>query len=147
VAVHNVRPATPETPKLPKLTETKRIPPRKEQYFSFEQVRDALIKCKGLRSKAAKLLGCHRRTIHDYIHRFPELEELDKDLRAAQVDRAMEVLDSHLARGSERSAMFWVRNWGAEFGYGSAQGGVTAEITTGGTTTKIQLNPADAALL
>jgi hypothetical protein len=43
----NLLPATPETPKLPKLTETKRIPPRKEQYFSFERLRKALQTVRG----------------------------------------------------------------------------------------------------
>jgi hypothetical protein len=37
----NNLPATPETPKQPKWTEAKRnSPPRKERYFTFEEVSD-----------------------------------------------------------------------------------------------------------
>jgi hypothetical protein len=44
----NNLPATPETPKPPKWTEAKRnSPPRKERYFTFEEVREALQTVRG----------------------------------------------------------------------------------------------------
>jgi hypothetical protein len=53
----NPPPATPETLSLPKCPEErKNLPPRKQQYFTFEQVQE---RAHAARSRAAKVPGCY----------------------------------------------------------------------------------------
>jgi hypothetical protein len=42
-------------------------------YFTEEQVYAAMLKHEGARSLVAKELGCHVRTVDEYIKRFPSL--------------------------------------------------------------------------
>ena len=58
---------------------------RKEEY-TVEQVIEALQKTAGVKSQAARRLGCDRMTIHRYCERYPEINQAYKNERESLID-------------------------------------------------------------
>jgi hypothetical protein len=62
--------------------------PRKQCKFTEEQVYAAMLKHEGARSLVAKELGCHVRTIDNYIERFPSLQDILHDRKVGICDHS-----------------------------------------------------------
>jgi hypothetical protein len=75
-----------------------------------EQVYEALLKHEGKRSKAAKELDCHVRTIDNYIARFPSLQDVMHDRKVGLCDQSEEVLKKHNTAGDPGTAKFFLTN-------------------------------------
>jgi hypothetical protein len=90
--------------------------PRKQCYFTEEQVYEALLKHEGKRSKAAKELDCHVRTIDNYIARFPSLQDVMHDRKVGICDQSEEVLKKHNAAGNPGTAQFFLKNLHPDYG-------------------------------
>jgi hypothetical protein len=88
----------------------KKCLPRKQFYFTEEQVYEALLKHEGKRSKAAKELDCHVRTIDNYIARFPSLQDVMHDRKVGLCDQSEEVLKKHNTAGDPGTAKFFLTN-------------------------------------
>jgi hypothetical protein len=69
--------------------------PRKQCYFTEEQV---YVRHEGKRSKVAKELDCHVRTIDNYIERFQSLQDIAYDRKVGICDQSKEVLEKHTVR-------------------------------------------------
>jgi hypothetical protein len=80
--------------------------PRKKCYFTEEQVYAAMLKHEGKRSKVAKELDCHVRTVDEYIKRFPSLQDIAYDNRVATCDQSEDVLKKHTSAGNAGVAQF-----------------------------------------
>jgi hypothetical protein len=85
-------------------------PPRKQCYFTEEQVYAAMLKHEGARSLAAKELGCHVRTIDNYIERYPSLQEILHDRKVGICDHSEEVLKKARVSGNTNVAQFQLKN-------------------------------------
>lgn len=68
--------------------------------FKVKQIIAALEKSWGMSTYAAKILGCNRHTIKNYINRHPEIQEALDDILEARIDTAEFALDT-LVRGAK----------------------------------------------
>lgn len=59
-----------------------------KQRYKVSEVETALRKSGGLKSGAAQILGCDRRTIHNYCERYPRLAEIEEQHKMAMLDAA-----------------------------------------------------------
>jgi hypothetical protein len=73
-------------------------------------------------------------------HGYPELRELELEMRAARVDMAADVVDNHIENGSLTAAMFTLKTIG---GYSEK----TQVSTAPGQPLQFALSAADAAVL
>jgi hypothetical protein len=89
--------------------------PRKQCYFTEEQVYAAMLKHEGARSKVAKELDCHVRTVDEYIKRFPSLQDIAYDNRVATCDASKAVLKKHTVNGNAGVAQFNLKNLDPEY--------------------------------
>ena len=64
--------------------------------YTHEEIADALQKCNGLVSRAAKRLGCTPRIIYLARDRNPEIERIIREARSEMADDAEEGLKHHL---------------------------------------------------
>ena len=73
-------------------------PPVRVPFYTEEQVRDALLEADGAHSKAARLLGCSRSTIDNYVKRYPDtLGRIEAQVFQARRDMAKAVVQRGLA--------------------------------------------------
>jgi hypothetical protein len=84
-------------------------------------IRRALIEARGLKSRAAVLIGCDRSTINQYIKRHPELLITLEEIEEGKLDMAEKVVDNHLELGSLQAAMFKLKTKGKGRGYVEAK--------------------------
>ena len=57
-----------------------------QKHYTKEQIASALIKSFGIKFKAARMLGCVRQTVDNYIERYPELEQVIHQAKEARID-------------------------------------------------------------
>jgi hypothetical protein len=57
-----------------------------KQRFSKKDIIDALKTTNGIKASAAEMLSCNRRTIDNYIERYPDIAEAYKELREKVID-------------------------------------------------------------
>ncbi len=57
-----------------------------QPHYTKEQIASALIKTFGIKFAAARLLGCSRQTVDNYIERYPELEQVRHQAKEARID-------------------------------------------------------------
>lgn len=117
----------------------KPIPPGKPEYFKPEIVAEALKRANGRRTKAARLLGCCAKTVNNYIHRYPELQDLFYEFKQGRFDWAEDVLMDHLGANSLSAAQFILK-----YGDGAEERGfkpqASARLTTDEGGLKIDLS-------
>jgi predicted transcriptional regulator len=89
--------------------------------FTIDKVAKALIEAKGLRSHAAKMLGCVTSTVTNYIERSKELQEIERDLLDEQLDFCHSQLLENIKQGKEPSLFFFLKCKGAHRGWQEKQ--------------------------
>ncbi len=90
--------------------------------YTVDQVAGALREGNGILSVAAKILGCHRNTIYNYLEDHPELKDLVEECRETLVDEAEQILLKKVKEEDIRCVMFVLRTLGRHRGYRSHPG-------------------------
>jgi hypothetical protein len=85
--------------------------------YTCEQVAQALKANKGLICLAAAKLGCTRRTLSNYLHRYPSLHEVIAECREHRLDMGEQRLDEAVERGDPWAVQFFLRMQGKHRGY------------------------------
>ena len=91
-----------------------------EQRFSAQQVIDALTATAGIKSAAAKRLGCHVNTVENYIARYPTVAAAATQARSGIIDIAESILVRRLNAGEWDAAKFVLTTLGKDRGYGQS---------------------------
>lgn len=89
--------------------------------FTYEQIKNALIKAKGFISQTAKTLNCSHTTIHNYLERYPELRDVLKEARTEMLDFAENALLSKIKDKDTTSIIFFLKTQGKSRGYQEKQ--------------------------
>lgn len=93
----------------------------RKQRFKMEQVADALRRSGGVKSVAARALGCDRTTVHNYCLRYPELQAVAD----SQVEELLDVAEGNIRRtvyaGDLETSKWILRTRGRDRGYGDKQ--------------------------
>ncbi len=90
--------------------------PKKERY-TVEQVGKALRESAGLRSVAAKKLGCSPSTVLNYLTRHSQLLEVEAEAVEANLDRAEAKLMKKIDQGNMAAICFFLKCKGKHRGY------------------------------
>jgi len=85
--------------------------------YTVRQVAAALRASAGLRSQAAKKLGCVPSTIANYISRHKALEKVEAEALEATLDLAEDRLIQNIREGKEASIFFYLKCKGKMRGY------------------------------
>lgn len=85
--------------------------------YKTEQIIAALTLTKGMKTLAAKHLGCNRRTIHNYCERYPAVAEAQEQHRAELLETAELQLWSAVQRGQPWAIQLVLRTLGKEEGF------------------------------
>lgn len=88
-----------------------------KQRYSFEVVKEALIKAKGFISRAAEHIGCDQSTVRNYIKRYPKLDDVIKEQRETLLDFAESKLISAIDEGNLTAIIFFLKTQGRSRGY------------------------------
>jgi len=78
----------------------------------------ALTKTHGMMSKAARILGCDRKTISNRLKEFPAIGQALEESEALRLDEAETSLDRNIKNGNQKSIEFFLKNKGKARGYG-----------------------------
>ena len=90
--------------------------PNKNRYTE-EQIKDALTKAGGFISMACKSLGCTRKTIYNYLDKFPELKDVVVDIREQYLDIAEAALIKNVKDGKSSDIKYFLNTQGKKRGY------------------------------
>lgn len=90
--------------------------PTAERY-TVDQVATALKLAGGLRTHAARQLGCALSTIANYVNRHPELAEVEREILEANLDFCENQLLVNIKEGKEQSLFFFLRCKGSHRGF------------------------------
>lgn len=85
--------------------------------YTLEQIKDAINKSGGFISIACKSLGCTRRTVYNYIDKYPELKEVVTDIREHYLDIAEASLIQKVKDGNTPELLFYLKTQGKKRGY------------------------------
>lgn len=85
--------------------------------YTLEQIKDAIHKAGGFISIACKSLGCTRRTVYNYIDKYPELKEVVTDIREHYLDIAEASLIQKVKDGNTPELLFYLKTQGKKRGY------------------------------
>ena len=116
-----------------------------KQRYSAQEVVDALIATAGIKTAAARHLGCHHDTITNYINRYPTVAAAYQQARDSIIDKAESVLVQRLNAREWDAAKFVLTTLGRDRGWGQ-QVGVSHSGPDGGPvkiTTIVVEKPAD----
>jgi len=105
--------------------------------YTVEQVKDALDKSGGFLSVAAESLGCTRKTIYNYLDRYPELKEVCEDIRERYLDIGENELMKKVKKGATPELIFFLKTRGKGRGYVEKQ---ELDISSGNEPIKININ-------
>ena len=90
----------------------KRIPK-----FTVQQIAEALRESAGIRSAAARKLGCSPSTITNYVERHPDLSKTEADIVESNLDKAETQLLEAIASGNLTAIIFYLKCKGKHRGY------------------------------
>jgi|TARA_R110001599_G_scaffold313631_1_gene521495 hypothetical protein len=105
--------------------------------YTEAQIKDALTKAGGFISIACKSLNCTRRTIYNYIDKFPELKDIVKDIREQYLDIAEAALIKNVKDGKSSDIKYFLNTQGKKRGYIEKS---ELDITSGDEPIKININ-------
>ena len=97
--------------------------------YTIEQIKDAITKAGGFISIACKSLGCTRKTIYNYLDKYPELKEQVSDIREHYLDIAEASLIQKVKDGNTPELIFYLKTQGKKRGYTERS---DLDITSGG---------------
>ncbi|QDP64654.1 MAG: hypothetical protein Unbinned4585contig1001_18 [Prokaryotic dsDNA virus sp.] len=105
--------------------------------YTEEQIKDSLIKAGGFVSIACKSLKCTRKTIYNYIDKYPQLKDVVKDIREQYLDVAEAALIKNVKDGKTTDIIFYLKTQGKKRGYVEKS---ELDITSGDEPIKININ-------
>lgn len=85
--------------------------------YTKEQIKDAVIKAGGFISIACKSLNCTRKTIYNYMDKYPELKETIIDIREQYLDVAEAALIKNVKDGKSNDIKYFLNTQGKKRGY------------------------------
>lgn len=85
--------------------------------FSAEQMIDAIRQAEGNLSDAARIIGCHRSTVHNYVNKYSTVKQAYDDENEKFIDEALGQLRKHIKRGSLPAIMFMLKTKGKSRGF------------------------------
>jgi hypothetical protein len=85
--------------------------------FTPEQVEAALRAAAGIRSAAARMLGCAPSTIGNYLGRYSALREIEAEILEQNLDLAETKLLSAIRDGNLTAVIFYLKTKGKARGY------------------------------
>ena len=88
-----------------------------KQQYTAEQMIDALRRTNGIQAQAARLLGCHRRTVANYIDRYVTVRQAYEEARDTFIDAAEAGLQQKVKGGDLTAIMFVLKTIGKHRGY------------------------------
>lgn len=93
--------------------------PKKDQpdKYTQQEMIDALIFAKGMRTKAAKKLGCNYRTVVRYIEEYPAVAEAENDSRESMLDAIELKAYAAAMKGDNTMMIFMLKTQGKKRGY------------------------------
>jgi len=89
----------------------------RRQRFTPEQVISALQAKRGMVGLAARMLGCHAKTVHRMIDRHPQIKAALEDQRSQMLDVAESALLKLISEGNVSATIFFLKTRGKERGY------------------------------
>lgn len=105
--------------------------------YTIEQVKQALESGGGFLSVAAETLGCTRKTIYNYLDKYPQLKEVCEDIRERYLDLGESELIKKIKKGSTPELIFFLKTRGKGRGYVEKQ---ELDISSGNEPIKININ-------
>jgi len=105
--------------------------------YTEDQIKDALTKAGGFISIACKSLNCTRKTIYNYIDKFPDLKDVVKDIREQYLDIAEAALIKNVKDGKSSDIKYFLNTQGKKRGYIEKS---ELDITSGDEPIKININ-------
>ena len=90
-----------------------------------------LTRTHGMLSKAARILGCDRKTISNRLKEFPSIGQALEESEARRLDEAETMLDRNIAKGEQRAIEFFLSKKGRLRGYGTDSKDKDDEIDLG----------------
>lgn len=85
--------------------------------FSTEEIEHALVAGGGYISFAARILGCRTSTLKRYLAQYPELEEIQQDIKVAKLDVTEMQLFKNIMAGDNTAIIFHLKTQGKARGY------------------------------
>jgi hypothetical protein len=85
--------------------------------FTFEMLRDSIIKHRGNMSEVAKAMKISRKTIYNRMEDFPELKDVIAEARDIGVDEAEGLLRKRMLAGDTTAIIFYLKTQGRWRGY------------------------------
>ena len=85
--------------------------------YTKEQIKDAITKAGGFISIACKSLNCTRKTIYNYMDKYPELKEAVLDIREQYLDVAEAALIKNVKDGKSSDIKYFLNTQGKKRGY------------------------------
>ena len=99
---------------------TPTVPTRKKEQpdkFTNQQMIDALISAKGMRTKAAQKLRCDYKTVVRYINEYPEVAEAERLSRETMLDAIELKAYAQAMKGDTAMLIFMLKTQGKGRGY------------------------------
>lgn len=90
---------------------------KKVARLSKDKIRKALKATAGNVTAAADQLGCTRRSVYNWLDRYPELKEAVAEERERLVDLAESALKKKISEGDTASIIFTLKTLGKKRGY------------------------------
>jgi len=85
--------------------------------FTAEQMIEAIRQAEGNLSDAARILKCHRSTVHNYVNKYVTVKDAYQDENDKFIDEAQGQLRRHVKKGSLPAIMFLLKTKGKHLGY------------------------------
>lgn len=108
--------------------------------YTPEKIANALRKNAGFITFTASALGCTRKTIYNYIEKYPELKEVIEDIRESMDDIAEAALIKNIKEGSTQEIIYYHKRRLPHRGYGDS---TNIDITSNNEPIKININLGD----
>lgn len=89
----------------------------KRERYSVDAVAKALRATSGIYIRAAKLLGCDRETVAEYVRRHKRLQSVLREVVEGDVDLAESVLQRKIREGNMTAVIFYLKTKGKQRGY------------------------------
>jgi transposase-like protein len=87
------------------------------QKYKAADVADAIRKAQGNVSHAARLLGCDRGTVYNYIHKYQTVEAALDEARESMLDYVESKLLEAISGGNITAMIFYLKTQGRNRGY------------------------------
>ena len=89
--------------------------------YTATQIAEALTKANGIISTAARIVGCDRSTVHNYINKSPSVKKALEDAREATTDEVESELLKRIREGDTTAIIFYLKTVGRNRGYAERQ--------------------------